>query len=469
MADGVTAVPDGEGGSKKQIALAALGVSALILAVSFFRMLLMPWPEEAFKRVWTGALGIAVLIAVALLIYLLNGVAALTDFGKRLKGPDAQTHRPGLRFFVATWWASYRCVFRCKNSPQLRRALLTIGLSAIVTLGLRLYIGEGGQHPWQMYLAIAWILFLLIFIPHTIWVGYSEGIKELPSEKLLEGQILRIVHNWRGKVSDAHVHAARIAVEDAGIIRIMATNFVWLTRPLKAISDDKPVLDFAWTKQGHGDKKLNWLVANPLNKDVRARNRRLNGRFIEYYAKPFLRVLLRWQEENKGSKRIDLKIIDGMPSYRMLMSDNRVVVQMYPWVKHGRDEAPYVLFRVLRAYELHDKLKSWLDASQTEKEIDAATLGASLQDGLTQWLDECVTEADKYNIYGRFRRAFDISFHSAKPAKPIDTWDAGELAEFAKSCGVPKNRLAQVSGDSRQIADVLCAKLGLETELNKAR
>ena len=107
------------------------------------------------------------------------------------------------------------------------------------------------------------------------------------------------------------------------------------------------------------EKSFLVALADPTCEDILQRNDRLNRRYLECYAIPYLRLMLKCQMEKQGGTRqprLRLFKWKGEPDYRVLASRNRMIIQRYGRATHGTNNIPIVLHRVNFSAKLEEKL-----------------------------------------------------------------------------------------------------------------
>ncbi len=92
-------------------------------------------------------------------------------------------------------------------------------------------------------------------------------------------------------------HALTCAVTDGGPIRVCTINGIEMIDPSLAEIAQPATLDSVWVDDS--EKEFRWLLADPSSTYIKQRDRRLNGRYIEYYLVRFLLMMFRLQRERK--------------------------------------------------------------------------------------------------------------------------------------------------------------------------
>jgi hypothetical protein len=275
------------------------------------------------------------------------------------------------------------------------------------------------------------------------------------------------------------VEAADIALNDEGPIRVYSINYYeWLLkrngwRLLEEILSKNHIL---------------WLLAEPTSKAIRRRDFWLNGRFLERYAHHYMAVLLECFNEMylRGDEaRMKLRYYTGPPTYRMVLSDTRAIVQKYPRRTHGRSEDAIVVHRVISAFKLNSLLRPLVVNALEEFKRNRAREDFSpshvfrfqerIEDTLAQ--SEVIGRDGRApGLYMHFRRAFDSVWNDSVSGEPesfeekfVDEWGAQPLERWAKACGYSRRTINSCGGDPQNLADLICERLGLSDLLKAVR
>ncbi len=450
--------------------------ATLTAASAFLQFISSPWPPYATSILFVVGIsvgGIALCIAFAV-HYRWHDKAR--EFVDRFSGPDLAKYRYfPQRLAIAVAAAVYRACLQFLSNERTRTALLAATLSSLSLPVLWLYLGSRASvHPRKMYLHIGIVLFFVFYFVAVVLEQARKRLRQGFPLKRLEDQLYGVISSWRGDGS-AFDNGLAIATEDPGPIRVYAINFIELL-DFRAASIDREgaLLREVWAK--HPEKEFCWLFADPTTKHIRRRNRRLNGRYIQYYVQRFLRLILAWQSEQQraGNRpRIHLRIYKDRPAYRMLLSDERAVVQMYHWNRHGRDDLHVVLHRVVRSGRLREEVVSC--TAQTLQAYSSApgNQKPNVQPCLICANDKlkalCKPDPKGPGTYAHFLGLFKSAWDSAREPPFLDDWHALKLCDLARRCGVDRSKLRECGAVSWKIADELCAKLGLEADLIEAR
>lgn len=219
-------------------------------------------------------------------------------------------------------------------------------------------------------------------------------------------------------------------------------------------------------------RHLQFLLGNPCCSSLRRRAFWLNGRFKEYYASRFLEVVLTCYMDTyrrkleKKDPRVEIKVIDELPEYRMVMSDSRVLIQVYARRSDGRKDDPILAHRVLHAHRLNEKLlPEIVDACKCFREGLASggkktlkSIGPVFHDKIidTVELADRLGHTDTQNlIYMHYYRKFKKKWDQAPVVAFIDDWPEEWLRLWAKCCGT------NYDSDHRICAEDICKSLGL--------
>lgn len=477
---------------RKTILELIAGFGVALLSVSVPWILADEIPPEAGLR-FILLIAACVLIAAVGLVISFGSFQSVRLFWRRRRGLDL-AFRPW--FWRHLRWITHsfcRLTFSVWISKMGRLAGIAVACGILLILIVR-FTGVQ-KHGLGDFI---WI-FALFTLASFLFLMFEAGVQDRLLTKRSEDELWNGVHNeiaeWRSvdmrlpeitktkfgtalmsvdMPPGAGMDAADIAICDSGPIRVYSINYYeWLVE-----KDGWRLLEEILTKN-----KIQWLLAEPTSRHILRRDFWLNGYWMERYAHHYMAILLECfkdeYENGKGKARMELRRYENKPTYRMVLSDTRVVVQKYGRHAHGRSKEAIVAHRVVSAYKLNEELLPMVEGA-LEEFAEAKSQGQlsvvegnKLHDKIAETLalsDKLGREKAAPGIYMHYCRSFDTAWASSPDGEEfVDDWDAPRLNKWARLCGYSKKAVKEMEDDPLRIAYAVCSRLGLSDLLESVR
>lgn len=366
---------------------------------------------------------------------------------RRRAGSKILAHRhPAIGYVIALSQLAKRATLRALYRPN----VFFFGVAFVASTFLFVLIYSPHRQlpqPFPMFWALVFgALVFVIFSLQVLAIGCFEYIRDRSREQDFRTEIIGIVCSWRGHEDRFVVHTEEIVLSEPGLIRVMGINCSEVydvereRRETGSTDLLEPMISRAWAAES--TKPFRMLVANPNTAWAEDRAKWLGIDYIYDYALPFIRLLLLMEAENKGLKRLTIHVYSGPPSYRMILSARRGVVQKYVPNRMGSTLAPLAVFRTLRTHDIEDV------RAQPPSADGVDDLGSRL-DGLVEGNTEYVT------LYGNYSDKFDKLWKELPLIDWLDQWPEGALHEFARRCGVSRERRKEAAGNAGLMVDAI--------------
>lgn len=264
--------------------------------------------------------------------------------------------------------------------------------------------------------AVTWTSF---YIFRTI--KRAEKKKFDPHVKTVDEFVEYLNQDIRGKSIDTV--RQDIIISDDGPIDIVAAGAITIDRLNKHYTDHvdgclESIFEEAWRK--NDTRHFHLFIGDPTSDAIIERAKTLNGRYIEYYALPYLKLLLklRQEEKSRATPRITLKRLKH-PEYRVVASGHRMLFQRYGIFTYGGQDHPVFLS----------------------------------QKGMPL-------------LYQRFTRIFKDLVSNADTETFIMHWTEERLMKFARCCRVSEKYIDTFRSNPEELSRKICERLGLRDEFD---
>ncbi len=285
-----------------------------------------------------------------------------------------------------------------------------------------------------------------------------------PNRRLRQEIINQFRENAKKAIpgSDATVPMlwSRVASDDPGVISIMSIN----AYDLFGLHNGRAESEIAEALRKNPAKSFRVLLADPTAASLRRYNAVFFGRYCEYFAKRFVTALVVARQasllEPGTPPRLEIRTFQSFPTYRLIMSYQRVIVQRYGWMRSARQQPAYLAYRMLSGVDLHAH----------ECQIPSAPSGILPTLPVACRLAELKLtihgDHRTHSVYSHFAKAFEDRWNDrhTMPEGFLDTWDLERLERFAKLCRVDDDCLASTGATKRGIAKAILARLQVHVD-----
>lgn len=250
-------------------------------AAAVGKVLTAPWTGETPQRFWTLGFILSLVILVVALAHLRRWPAGAKEFYYGLRRPELAKYRPFQRFFVSLCGSFYRALFRCFATPNFLCAIFAAFLAAIPIVVIKVLDVPPEAHPPMMLLWFFSGLFVLTGTAMVFVWQVVNGFKEACASYAIRRELLGVINDWCEGEFNAAVHTRAIVAEDRSNARIMMINAIELIDSSRvSLPNGVALLDEI--QSNFPGKNIQILIADPTNKYVVRRCRRLSGKYTEY-------------------------------------------------------------------------------------------------------------------------------------------------------------------------------------------
>ncbi|MCI0560302.1 MAG: hypothetical protein MN733_17590 [Nitrososphaera sp.] len=393
----------------------------------------------------------------------------LIHLNDRWNGIDLKRTNKCNRIILIVGGILYRSFFRLFFHPIFWVSLPGLGIGWIVLeLIQAINLVESMPDPFKTLFSGRVGEIIIMGVPWVITIGtfgFSQKIIEKTRERDPHRRTIRefvtCFDKYREQMGCNNVAEMRrqIAEHDPGpvlIISVAATDLLKVSRGPKG--DDRYDL-FAKAWDLDPQKQFKLLLADPTAQATFERNKRLNGKFLEYYAVPYLRLMFKSYEDKKaGLNRISFRRWNDLPDYRVVMSRDRLIMQRYGYFSHGFEDTPVILHRVHLSSALENRIlsiKCWESLNN-----ECAFENSELWDKVSMSL-----RMENHSVFKQFADNFERLFATCCEEEFIVDWPLDRLRTLSRYCGLTKKQIRQAGSLSQKLAQVICRYLELETEL----
>jgi len=372
-------------------------------------------------------------------------------------------------------------------------ALIIGGGSSLGLLALSSYaivsLPEDTSKKMYVFLTLFSIAFGVTTLSYLFFREISQRLKRLGPHQKTVNEFVAAIKRYTSEYGSVQDIRKDIAIRDPGpiiVISIAARDLLNYERDTGSLISDvyQEALNFS------PEKSFLVVLADPTSESIRARNKLLNGRYLEYYAIPYLRVMFKCREQKQAGAqvgRIRLFRWDQEPDYRVIASRDRMILQRYGPATHGADDLPVVLHRVNFSSELEKKIRDRCATRATNDGAGcamletsvASTLGTAISSATVYQYPPCVLadpgvwnqqekvlQKEPLSIFSYFLDSFHKTITDCEEETFLTEWNYERLEQFATYCGVPRKDLLGMR-NPKVLASAICHAVGLGKEFNR--
>lgn len=448
--------------SQSQIAIATLLVAVLSLVVTP-----LGFEDKSFGFTVTLLVVFLILVVGAYFIFANKFKEyVLKLLRDRWNGPDAKKRRWYFRPFWIAWGYVYRFVVSLPFLPAFWVSLIGVVMGGLVYYLFYLLSCRPEFNPQDQRLislcsnaagtlAVGAVPFLITWGTFVFSRELYRAAKSLDPGRKTVKEFIRAFDSYKDDFKGKSISQIRreIGERDPGPVLIISVAATDLLCP------DYDLFAEAWKKDPTKTFKL--LLSDPVSTNTRQRDKRLNGRYLQYYAIPYLRLLFKWYEDKvRGSNRISLHRWTGNPDYRVVLSRDRMVMQRYGRFQHGFQDIHVILHRVHFSHVLENGFISsrcWESLNN-----QCALLTMDLWDA-----DKKGLKPDSNSIFSQFADNLEHLINNAPHEEFITTWGNERLCRFARYCGLSRKISAELQNWPKELAEAICKHLDLNGEFER--
>ena len=416
----------------------------------------------------------AALISAFTVLLLITAYNARNNFfafsrkiSKRFRSPDVQNSGIILRLPKLLLWGAYRAGLRMICSPNF------IVIVAGTFAGLLIWM----SHIWQIYAehtpSSDWVDSIYgasIFTGFTLtltWLFYvffsrlNEARQlRMPGNRVRD-EIIYMVEQNAEIYENSGEQRSNIAIEDPGPIQVISATGSDL---LRATGTFDNAFEAAWNEDPQ--KKFRLLLGDPAHPALRARDRRLNGRYLEYYVIPYFRMHLIWKTDQlAGHNRIEMNSLAKELNFRAVQSKDRMILQKYSKYQHGYKDNYIILNRVNIASDIENVL-SKIQPYLFNEGDNSTNLGNVNQRSEFNDLLSGQLPLQSNTIYGRLTILLNEQFRENNETF-ITEWESTRLLRLAKYCGISKKIQETCRDNNFRLAHNIFDRLGLQEQFEE--
>lgn len=423
-------------------------VPILTLCVSIVAVLLGPVATQLFPEQKDAIVTLVVAVVVLGLFVLAFwygsrgpvGQYVWTRIRNRWRGPDMRRRTWPGRVAAIVVGGAFRFTIRRVITRHVFIAVVTAIVVGVWTYRVREAHSQPesgiGALEYAKYFAFRFLAVLALL---TLSSAFLTRLRSLRPEHRVRAEVNRVLSDYAPASHEAAELWSQIVEHAQSELMVASINAIDLLERKYGRDPDLCLLDAALTRCPGLQVQL--LIADPLSRAIRVRNWLLNGRFSEYYGRNFVRMMLWWQrqvERADTASVIELRTYERHPTYRMVISEHRLVVQRYALIRHGREDDPLLLYRVVRS-----------------EDLSPAAGGAA---------EEEPVQDPEASLYQHFRGAFMGSWNGGTTPRYIRDWPADRLKRLARMCKVRRRHLNPLGNNTVKICEMLYTHLGLTEE-----
>jgi len=382
-------------------------------------------------------IAIAVLLLTTFIVYFNRVQKWWRDYLERLRGPDHEHQHLVTGTLEIGAQAIFRSAWRLTKNRDLPllAPILLFGIgywSLLWFFDSRINAGEISMFSGLIPATLtSGSLVVCAFILTRITILVRKSRRSSDSKNKTRSEIMEALDSEYLDKSNRELRA-KIITEDSGpFIIIPATGADLLTDPKKESDSKHDLFSRVWEGKDKS-KTFRILLTDPTCELIRDRNKHLNGRYLQYYVIPYLKMLLRSQHESK----IELFRWNEL-THRLVMSQERVVIQRYAEAKHGWKDDAVVLHRVFTKKDIETFQNDFDEFRRSHKESDT--------------------------IYSKY---YSIAETNMKPGSAVkettlESWGTEKLCALARDCHIDKNLVKELSDDNTGLVRLIYKKLEL--------
>lgn len=416
-------------------------------------------------------------------------------FRERWQGADLKNYGFFRRCGTVLYGAVYRTVATLHYRRNFWICVFAFLMGCAFYLGLIVLSNFGfiflPQDPAKKTYVVLTAFSISIVVTVLSYIWFREIARRLrrvdPHYKTVN-EFVFAIKRYTDKHGSAEKIRRDIAIRDPGpiiVLSIAARDLLTYDKITNALVSD--IYSEAW--QSSPEKSFLVVLADPTCEDILQRNNRLNRRYLECYAIPYLRLMLKCQMEKQGGtpqRRLRLFKWKGEPDYRVVASRNRMIIQRYGRATHGTNDIPIVLHRVNFSATLEEKLSHHCGGLGMDRPDPGALVGGETQhrgsvghsSGEYNFQSCALTNSDIWNrqekilakeslsIFSYFLDSFSQALDPTMEEKFLTDWDYEKLRGFAKCCGVPDKAIHGLR-NSAALAEEICKVVGLQESYRK--
>lgn len=393
---------------------------------------------------------IAIIIFLSIPAFLLrNKMAKLrASVTKRFLGVDLMHISRFVRPITILFGYSRRIPVRFVYDEHMRAVTVSLILSVIPWSFLFLFFRN--IHKW-LTSPVAGSLFVgipFVFIMSISFalIAIRKRVEQARPANKKFFDITYVLKSYADPTATPYEHRMDIVKSDTGPIRIISAAGSELRPHQKYGHQD--LLQLAW--ESCPDTEFCILLCHPCSEALYSRDRRVNGRFCEYYLVPFFRVFFEVERlRDNGQHNITLKTYRSEPDYRMIISRDRISLQRYGRFSHGWEDPPIIIHRVHYGAEIETLIRPGLDIinrAQCTRGNQKRCLLPTLQqcaktNGITGLLEGELPKTSIFGdtIFSHYVNLFDSSWNKGSSVKPLSEWDTNDLVTIGKRLHIPRN------------------------------
>ena len=407
--------------------------SAIIALIAVVVNTAAAWGSASLRLIFITKFAVIIIVAVGIITFFIWHIRE--DCAVRFRAKHLARLPPIIRgpvaFIQSTRKVAWRILFK-KHSIWASISFVMSTTVAGIVMGTHWYLS--GRVTFYSHAVIAAGVFLLVFSLGQLRSFIDELTKHRSPLDIVSRNLISTYSGHPRGAGEAISHAENIIVQDPGPIRVLAINYGELCCPLREalarglkMPPPKSLVERVWDTQTGSNKKFLFSIADPTSKYVVRRASWLTGDYVRDFASPFLRVMLLFgveQHPRTGKKRLELRLLHGTPRYRMVLSNNRAVIQTYRPERYGRLESCLVVPRTTSTFSVDEAIDEALTAPTVE---DAIELKNKIRP----------PAFDGHSAFSYFEGVYTSALNDTRNDLGfIDSWPVEKLQEFARHCGL---------------------------------
>ena len=298
-----------------------------------------------------------------------------------------------------------------------------------------------------------------VFLPFTastsfiVWfvTSFVASAKEAYLEEVVENklstELREIISTSSG--GDARKIRHDVVEKDAGPLCIISVSAQDLTKQRSDNPLDCSLYDCATNET---KTPIYLLLADPTSDAVIHRNRRLNGRYMEYYASPVIRALLLYQYicGQISDSIVEIRLYSTEPAYRIVATKDNVVLQRYGKWSHGIDDDAICFARSIHCKQL-EPIYSMLELGSFNP--NSPEISGVIDPGTGEFMP-----ADN-TVYAHYIDTFRRYWGRETRSPFLVDWEMSKLQRLGLLCGVKQKIINSTT--PQPIAAAICDRLNL--------